>query len=130
MFRQDLQNKLSLLTHGGAGVEGMDRYINYNRLNFFRTSATFSSVLLRVRKVSIREWSLLWFLAISPSISLTLSSKGLIIVRLSQRANHMVPPNIATNAASQQEKYSERRFYEISSCIDSDAHNYFYCYVK
>ena len=72
----------------------------YSRLNLFKTSATLSSVLLRVRKASIKEWSLLRFSAISPSIFLTLSSKGLIIVRLSQRANHMVPPNMVTNAPS------------------------------
>nr|CAJ72265.1 unknown protein [Candidatus Kuenenia stuttgartiensis] len=73
-------------------------FMFYSRLNFFRMPATFSSVLLRVLNASMRVCSLLRFVAMSSSIFLTLSSKGRIMVRLSHRANHIVPPHNVANA--------------------------------
>ena len=71
-----------------------------NRLNFFKISATFSSVLPRVLNASSMLCSLVRFSAISSSIFFTLVSKGLIIVRLSQMAKPMVADTIAEKAAT------------------------------
>ena len=87
----------------------------YNRLNFFKMLATFSSVLLRVLNASRRVCNLLRFSEMSSSIFLTLSSKGRIIVRLFHRANHIVLPHIDANTPMMQSTILTRRSNWVST---------------